>query len=222
MKKVYIICISAILVFALVVSFLVISVDRYNDMEKKTYIVSAQKYINYMIDDPDKYDLWIDFLQGELTNGKLSLCDVGITNEKLEELRISGCKLSAQKCLNSVRKDPSKYYPMLEFMLEDLEEGNLSLSDIDTDKEEIERLQEEGLRMDAKKCLERIRKDRSGYNLWVDSIEEALDKGVFPPEEALKIRKELLLLSPKPEFNPKKMAQAPCFLQQGVFCCSFV
>ena len=75
-----------------------------------------------------------------MTKGRLSLADIGITEEKLEELRINGCKKSAVKYLDKLREgtDIPNFYT--DNINKDLTEGGLSLADIGITEKDLEEL----------------------------------------------------------------------------------
>ena len=136
MKKVCVICVSLVFIFALIVSSIIILVDRHNDMEKKTYIANAQKYFSWICEDPSSF-AGFEFLRQYLEENNLSLDYVGISKLKLEELYSEGCRLNVEKYLSWIRKRPSEYSIWLSDIEEKLKKCNFSPDKIKEIKDEL-------------------------------------------------------------------------------------
>jgi uncharacterized protein YjiS (DUF1127 family) len=117
-----------------------VSDKELEELRIKGFKTSALKYLDCIINSTDRVDAFIEILRENLAKGELSLADIGITEEKLEELRINGCKKSAIKYLNQLREgiDIPNYFNSL--LLDDITEGGLSLADIGITKEQLEEL----------------------------------------------------------------------------------
>ena len=117
-----------------------VSDEELEELRIKGFKISALKYLDCIINSTDRVDALIETLRENLAKGELSLADIGITEEKLEELRINGCKKSAIKYLNQLREgiDIPNYFNSL--LLDDITEGGLSLADIGINDEKLEEL----------------------------------------------------------------------------------
>jgi len=117
-----------------------VSDKELEELRIKGFKTSALKYLDFIINSTDRVDALIEILRENLAKGELSLADIGITEDKLEELRINGCKKSAIKYLNQLREgiDIPHYFNRL--LRCDINEGGLSLDDIGITEEKLEEL----------------------------------------------------------------------------------
>jgi hypothetical protein len=79
-------------------------------------------------------------LRQQLTNGGLTLADIGTSEEELEQLRVLGCKTVATNHLNNLRRGSSSLDYELRGLRQQLTNGGLTLADIGTSEEELESL----------------------------------------------------------------------------------
>lgn len=217
MKKVYIICLAFILVVVFVISAAVISINKLStEKTRNSYIASAQKNLEILrrgTSDPFSY---MYSLKHYIKEGNLSFDEVGTDEEELEELRIKGCKSSAEFYLSYLRKGSPDYKICFEMINMGLKDGSLSLNDIGTDEKELEELRIKGCKASAEKYLSFLRNSSIQYKYWVERIREELKKGNFSLADIGTDEEEIRSFAPKPKFDPKMMAKTPCFLQQGV------
>ena len=117
-----------------------VSDEELEELRIKGFKTSALKCLNSIINSTERVDSLIKNLREYLTKGRLSLADIGITEEKLEELRINGCKKSAVKYLDKLREgtDIPNFYT--DNINKDLTEGGLSLADIGITEKDLEEL----------------------------------------------------------------------------------
>lgn len=106
----------------------------------KGYKLEAERSLEYLREGTSQYDFWLRHLQKELKKGDFSLADIGIDEKGLEELRIKGCKVSAEEYLSFLRNGTSSHEFFLKCMMEELRKSNLSLEDIDTNEDELRSL----------------------------------------------------------------------------------
>lgn len=112
---------------------------------KTQHEVEAQEWLNYLRDGTDMYDSFIGHLRKEIDRGNLSLADIGTSEEELEQLRVKGCKVSAQNWLSYLRDGVDAYDFFVGRLRKEVSKGNLSLADIGTSEEELEQLRVKGM-----------------------------------------------------------------------------
>jgi uncharacterized protein YjiS (DUF1127 family) len=117
-----------------------VSDEELEELRIKGFKTSALKCLDSIINSAERVDSLINNFREYLTKGRLSLADIGITEEHLEELRINGCKKSAVKYLDKLREgtDIPNFYT--DNINKDLTEGGLSLADIGITEKELEEL----------------------------------------------------------------------------------
>jgi uncharacterized protein YjiS (DUF1127 family) len=117
-----------------------VSDEELEELRIKRFKTSTLKCLDSIINSAERVDSLINNFREYLTKGRLSLADIGITEENLEELRINGCKKSAIKYLNQLREGTDIPNFCTDNINKDLTEGGLSLADIGITEKELEEL----------------------------------------------------------------------------------
>jgi len=107
---------------------------------KENHKVQAQKWLEHLRSGTDQYESFLKYLHEEVQKGGFTLKDIGTSEEELEQLRVKGCKTSAQKWLEYLRSGADQYDSFLKYLREEVQKGGLTLKDIGTSKEELEKL----------------------------------------------------------------------------------
>ena len=112
---------------------------------KTQHEVEAQKWLNYLRDGTSEYETVLGHLRGEVRKGNLLLADIGTSEEELKQLRVKGCKVSAQKWLSYLRQGNGSYEECINLLRIEVRKGNLLLADIGTSEEELKQLRVKGM-----------------------------------------------------------------------------
>ena len=104
---------------------------------KKRYINEALKWLIYLRMGNDRCNSMIDSIRDIVREGKLSLTDIGTSEEELEQLRVKGCKVAALKWLGFLRNITGHHNSFVAFLREEVHNGSLSLADLGTSEEEL-------------------------------------------------------------------------------------
>jgi len=105
---------------------------------KSQHISEARRYLDYLRKGSDQYDTYIRYVREEVRKGGFTLEDIGTSEEELEELRVMGCKVSARKYLDYLRKGSDQYDTYIRYVREEVRKGGFTLEDIGTSEEELE------------------------------------------------------------------------------------
>ena len=100
----------------------------------------ARRALKYLRSGTDQYEGVLKHLREEVQRGGLTLKDIGTSEEELERLRVEGCKTSAQNTLKYLRSGTDQYEDSLKRLRKEVQKGGLTLKDIGTSEEELERL----------------------------------------------------------------------------------
>lgn len=117
-----------------------ISEKEMKEFHVKHCRLSAKRWLRYLREGDEHYEMSLDFLKDNLEDGGLSLEDIGTSEEELEELRIVGIKLSAKKWLGYARENLEKGEDTthwLRSLLREMKKGELKPEDIGTSEEEL-------------------------------------------------------------------------------------
>lgn len=133
----------------------------------------------------------------------LTLKDVNSSEEELEELRILGCKTTAQIHLNHLRLGSILYESHLKKLISETRKGKISLDLIGTSVEELEELRILGCAKSARKWL-RILRDCSKCKtdqriLFRQKLHGELRAGKLLPEDIGTTNAELDFLVHRPQ-----------------------
>ena len=108
-----------------------------SESEHKT---AAVEWLGYLRNGTEMYDSFIGYLHREVGKGKLSLADIGTSEEELAKLRVKGAKTAAEKWLGYLRKGTDMYESFIGYLHREVGRGKLSLADIGTSEEELAEL----------------------------------------------------------------------------------
>ncbi|MBP7006010.1 hypothetical protein KBB27_02730 [Patescibacteria group bacterium] len=86
------------------------------------------------------YEDFLRYLREEAEKAGLSLVDLGTDEEELKRLRVLGCKTTALGWLQHLRKGIEQHEAFFEYFRQEVEKGGLSLTDLGTSEEELEKL----------------------------------------------------------------------------------
>ena len=103
------------------------------------------------------YRSFITRIKKDVKLGGLTLGDIGTSEEELEQLRILGCKCTAQIHLDHLRLGSTQYEKHLRELLAELRKGKLQLDSIGTSIEELEQLRTLGCTKSSRRWLKLLR-----------------------------------------------------------------
>ena len=158
--------------------------------------ISAQKWLEYLRSGTDQYESFLRYLLEEVKEGGFTLKDIGTSEEELKKLRVKGCKISAQNCLEDLRSGTEYYKSSLEDLHSDLRDGGLTLKDIGTSEEELENLRVKGCKISAQNWLKDLRSGTDLYESFLECLRSDLQNGGFTLEDIGTSEEELEKLRP--------------------------
>ncbi len=162
---------------------------------KKGYKKSAQEWLSYLRYMPEHYESYLKYLLEEVRKGGLTLKDIGTTEEELEKLRVRGCKIAARECFRYLRSGTWHYEMYLDKLRREVRKGGLTLEDIGTTEEELEKLRVRGCKIAAEEWLWDLRFGTEHYEMCLDKLRRELRKGGLTLKDIGTTEEELEKLS---------------------------
>lgn len=144
----------------------------------------ALKWIASLRTGTMQYDLYIRRIIELASAEGLSLVDLGTFEEELKNLRFKCCVYSSENFLKRLSLADYEFEFLIKCMKEGLSSCNLSLENIGTSEDEIEKLRVEACKRSAQRILSHLRNCSTNNNdLYVRCLLEYLCKGGLSPED---------------------------------------
>lgn len=146
-----------------------------NSSEKRN---SAKKYLDLLRSGDSQYNLWIENIKKFSREGNFSLSEIGTSRAELRELKVLGCKVSAEIWLKQLRRaDLTDYDSALCSLNEKLSEGHLTLEDLGTSEYEISKIKKSVHLREGVKILQRLRNQPNRYAEFIVLLRMHLRRG---------------------------------------------
>ncbi|MBI5912952.1 hypothetical protein HY839_00745 [Candidatus Azambacteria bacterium] len=107
--------------------------------KRKKRIQDAKTWLGCLRKGIYPYTLYIQFLRDEVSDGRLTLEDIGTNEQELAELCKTGAAVSAKMWLEHIKKDPS-HPRCIHFLTEEIKKGMLTCNALGVTKEELAQL----------------------------------------------------------------------------------
>ncbi len=126
-----------------------------------------------------EFEYLISWINHGVRKNYFTLEDIGTSEEELQSLLTSNCKMLAQEDLNLLRtKNP--YYDIHIRSLElQVEKGNISLEDIGTSEKELKQLKLEGAKLLVQQYIAHVKSEIISYDCFINFLKERIqDEGL--------------------------------------------
>ena len=125
-----------------------------------------------------RYKKCLKHLRMVVRKSGLTLEDIGTSEEELETLRVKGCKELAERHLKRLREGIYNHESELQYLSREVKKGGLTLKDIVTSKEELEKLRVNCCKKSAEEYLKDLREGIYPYNHTLGDTLECLRREV--------------------------------------------
>lgn len=102
------------------------------------FITNAHECLNILRTNTEMYAFYLARLKDAITEGNLTLTQIGTSEDELVGLEVEGCRAAAIMHLGYLREATSSFDYFLARIYEELNYSGLSLGDIGTSVDELE------------------------------------------------------------------------------------
>ena len=138
----------------------------------------AERHLKRLREGIYNHESELQYLSREVKKGGLTLKDIVTSKEELEKLRVNCCKKSAEDRLDSLRRSPLSYNGMLKHLRKIVRRSGLTLEDIGTSEEGLEKLRVNCCKKSAEEYLKYLREGIYPYNHTLGDTLECLRREV--------------------------------------------
>lgn len=157
------------------------SEEELQSLGVRHYRAEAEAWVNYVKNGLANDDSEVDQIYRYIGTTNLTLADLGINEEELQKFRREACLAGCRWRLAELKTGSVGYKNLLQAIRDYVKKYDLTLDDIKTDEEELERLRVRGCRAVAKSRLKSLRKSNNDGSIpsdyYVVCIREMLKEG---------------------------------------------